>query len=57
MEGQAMKQRRTLNSLAFPDEVNQGNLPVEWAAGVSSQILQWTWLAFNRMKAEKLKQM
>ena len=52
-----MKQRRTLNSLAFPDDVNQGNLPVEWAAGVSSQILQWTWLAFNRMKAEKLKQM
>lgn len=49
-----MSQRRTLNSLAFPDDLNLGNLPVEWAADVSSQILQWTWLSFERLKAEAL---
>jgi hypothetical protein len=54
MEGKLMNQRRTLNSLAFPEDLNQGNLPVEWAASVSDQILNWTWLSFERLEVARL---
>lgn len=50
-----MSLRRTLNSLAFPEDASLGNLPVEWAADVSNQILQWTWLSFERLKTGPLK--
>lgn len=49
-----MSQRRTLNSLAFPQDVTLGNLPVEWAADVSKRVLEWTWASFDRLKARTL---
>lgn len=50
-----MTSLRTLNSVAFPDDVADPNLPVEWAAGVSGRVLEWTWVSFERLKAKSFR--
>jgi hypothetical protein len=46
--------RRTFNSLAFPTDADNRNLPVEWAAGASRQILDVAWKSFERLKSNRL---
>ena len=46
-----MRPLRTLNSLAYPDDLADPDLPIEWALGVSNRILQWLWESFQRLSA------
>lgn len=41
--------RRTLNSLAFPNDVDDPQLPIEWALGASVQITRWVWQSYERL--------
>jgi hypothetical protein len=47
--------RRTFNSLAYPKDLDDPSLPVEWAAGVSREILEIAWESFDRLKENVLK--
>ncbi len=51
-----MSTRRTLSSLAFPNDASNPDLPVEWARGVAIQILRWILASFDRMKTGCLSQ-
>jgi hypothetical protein len=45
-----MSRRSTFSELAFAGDMQDPNLPVEWARGVAIQILNWMWQAFDRLR-------
>jgi hypothetical protein len=49
-----MTQRRTLNSLAYSNNLAGPDLPIEWARGISAKILRWMWLSFDKLRVETL---
>ncbi len=49
-----MARRPTFSELAWPDGPDDAELPVQWARGVATQILAWTWRAFDTFRSEQL---
>jgi len=42
-----MSRRPTLSEMLWPDDPEDADLPVEWAASVAVQVLDWAWRAFD----------
>lgn len=49
-----MTRRRTFSDIAFAADRDNADLPVEWARGVASQVLEWTWQAFDELRRKYL---
>lgn len=49
-----MNRRPSFSELAWPDDRASANLPEEWAHSVTTQILDWTWRAFDRLQSNHL---
>src|ERR1700754_2638547 len=49
-----MRARRTFSSLAFAADAENLDLPVEWAGGAASQILDWMWRSFDKLREKHL---
>src|SRR5438876_95060 len=45
-----MTPRRTFSSLAYSGDVENPDLPIEWAAGAARQILEWMWRSFDNLR-------
>ncbi len=45
-----MTRRRTFSDIAFAADTDNAELPVEWARGVATQVLGWTWQAFDQLR-------
>jgi len=49
-----MTRRPTFRELAWPDDSDDANLPVQWAQSVSTQILDWIWRAYDALRSKHL---
>jgi hypothetical protein len=49
-----MTRRPTLSEMIWPDGPEDAYLAIEWAAGVATQVLDWTWRAFDSLKIAHL---
>lgn len=49
-----MNRRRTFSEFAWPDDPADADLPVQWACSVATQVLDWTWRAFDTFRANHL---
>jgi len=49
-----MTRRPTFSELAWPDDPGDTNLPVQWAQSVSTQILDWTWRAYDALRSKHM---
>jgi hypothetical protein len=45
-----MTRHKTLSELMWPDTSTE--MAVDWAAGVSSRVIDWTWRAFDELRKE-----
>ena len=46
--------RHTFSELRWPDDPSEADLPVEWANSVATQVLDWTWRAFDALQTDHL---
>jgi len=49
-----MIRRSAFSELAWPDDPADAELPIQWAHGVATQVLDWTWRAFDSLRAKHL---
>jgi hypothetical protein len=49
-----MTRRSTFSELRWPDDPSDADLPIHWAESVAAQVLDWTWRAFDVLRAEHL---
>ena len=49
-----MTRHPTFSELAWPDDPADAELPIQWARGVATQVLDWTWRAFDSLLASRL---
>lgn len=49
-----MTRRPTFSELRWPDDPSYADLPIRWAASVAAQVLDWTWRAFDALRADHL---
>ena len=49
-----MTRRRTFSDIAFAADTDNADLPVEWARDVATQVLEWTWQAFDQLRENHL---
>ncbi len=49
-----MTRRPTFSELRWPDDPSDADLPVQWAKSVATQVLEWTWRAFDALRANHL---
>ena len=49
-----MNRRPTFSAFAWPDDPAEADLPIQWACGVATQVLDWTWRAFDAIQANHL---
>lgn len=49
-----MTRRATFSQLAWPEEPSQSGMAVQWALGISTQVIDWTWRAFDALYAERM---
>ena len=49
-----MTRRPTPSELMWPNDPEDSELPVVWAASISVQILGWTWRAFDSLRSNHL---
>lgn len=50
-----MTRRRTFSDIAFAADTDNAELPVEWARDVATQVLEWTWQAFDQLREKHLQ--
>ena len=49
-----MTRRPTPSELMWPEDPADFEFPIEWAASVTTQVLDWTWRAFDSLRANHL---
>ena len=49
-----MTRRPTPSELMWPDDPADADLPIDWAASVTTQVLDWTWRAFDSLRENHL---
>jgi hypothetical protein len=49
-----MTRRPAFSELAWPDDPADADLPLQWAHGVATQVLDWTWRAFDALRIKHL---
>ena len=49
-----MTRRPTPSELLWPDDSADADLPVTWASSVTTQVLEWTWRAFDSLRQNHL---
>jgi hypothetical protein len=49
-----MTRRSTFSELRWPDDPAEADLPIRWAESVATQVLDWTWRAFDALRTEHL---
>ncbi|HVC98466.1 MAG TPA: hypothetical protein VND64_32665 [Pirellulales bacterium] len=49
-----MSRRATFSELRWPDDPFDHDLPIRWASGVATRVLDWTWRAFDLLRAKHL---
>ena len=49
-----MNRRPTFSEFAWPDDPADADLPIQWAGSVATQVLDWTWRAFDAFQANHL---
>lgn len=49
-----MNRHPTFSEFAWPDDPADADLPIQWACNVATQVLDWTWRAFDAFQANHL---